>query len=239
MKIHYFARVFNEERLIPYVFRHYDDIVDNYFIWDHASTDNTKKLLLENPKVTVFDLPDSLFDDEELRIFKNTAFKQFSDCDFAIIADFDEMLYNPNLLNLLEDYKKQGVTVIRTEGYQMYADEFPNTDKQIYEVVRSGKREPLYDKSIIINPNINPNYSYGAHYINPTGPVKYSNSAEVKLLHYKVFGESFINQMIDRNERLSCKNKSLGLSVYSLNPNDRFNPRNIYEDLKNNSTIVI
>lgn len=52
MIVNYFCRVHNEERLVPYVFRHYDNIVDHYYIWDHASTDSTKELLLQNPKVT-------------------------------------------------------------------------------------------------------------------------------------------------------------------------------------------
>lgn len=238
MKIHYFAQVYNEARLVPYVFRHYDNIVDHYYIWNHASTDNTKALLLQNPKVTVFDIPASKFDDEDMRVFKNTAWKPFSNCDWVIISDFDEFLYHNDLLSLLERYKKEGVTVVKTQGYQMYSSSFPETDKQIYDVIKTGLKEPLYSKCNIINPSIDPNYSYGAHHIYPSGNVKYSEP-EIKLLHYRVFGEEFIDLMMTRNERLSEFNKSLGLAVYRLENGFPFNPRVIHDHLKNNSTFVI
>lgn len=234
MIINYFSQVRNEERLIPYVFRHYDNIVDHYYIWDHASTDRTKELLLQNPKVTVFDLPESPFDEEQLIKFKNIAFKEFKQ-DWAIIADFDEFLYHPNLKELLMWYKSNGVTIVRSEGYQMFADSFPQSDKQIYKVVSKGVRNKLYDKPIIISNEVNPNYSYGAHFINPTGNVKYSDKAEVKLLHYKVFGKEFITDMLNRNETLSDNNKRLGLSVWKDDLKYPCNPRLEYENLKQNA----
>lgn len=237
MIVNYFSQVHNEGRLIPYVFRHYDNIVDHYYIWDHASTDRTKELLLQNPKVTVFDLPESPFDEEQLIKFKNTTFKEFKQ-DWAIIADFDEFLYHEDILELLTWCKIYDITIVRSEGYQMFSDAFPKTDKQIYEVVSKGIRNKLYDKSIIISNEVNPNYSYGAHFINPSGKVKYSYET-VKLLHYKVFGKEFITDMLNRNETLSDNNKRLGLSVWKDDLKYPCNPRLEYENLKQNAYEIL
>jgi len=241
MKINYFCKVYNEERILPYVFRHYDQFVDHYFIWNHASTDKTRELLAKNPKVTIIDLSAGLFDDTENMNIKNSGWQQYAkDCDWVIICDFDEFLYHPDLLNILEKYKTEGITFPYIDGYQMFAEEFPKTDKQIYDVVKTGKKASNYCKHMIFNPSVSPNYYYGAHQAFPTGlNVKYSASAELKLLHYKIFGESFVNEMMQRNDRLSPKNKSLGQGAYSLNPGCLFNPKTEYELLKKEAVQII
>jgi len=243
MKVAYFSKVYNEERLIPYVFRYYDNIVDDYYIWDHASTDRTKELLLKNPKVTVFDLPSGSFDEEENRINKNTGWVPYAkEYDWVIIVDFDEFMYHPDLLKLLEKYKNEGITIAKTDGHQMYAESFPIDDgkSQIYELVKQGRYAFNYSKFTIINPSaVVPNYSYGSHQMTPTGNVKFSETAEVKLLHYKIFGEEFINQMMERNKRLSPRNMPEKLGWYSLDPKAPHNPRLEYEAVRDQATEVI
>lgn len=235
MRLAYVSKVFNEERILPYTLRHYDQYVERYFIWNHGSTDRTREICEANPKVTLFNLPAGPFDDSENAEIKNNAWKSHihpDNYDFVILADCDEFLYHPDLIGLLTKYKEQGILIPRIEGYQMFAEEFPNTDGQIYDVVKRGRRALNYDKYIIINPAVTPNYSYGCHFINPTGNVTYSETAEIKLLHYKIFGVEFIKKMMDRNETFCAHNKLIGAGIYSLEPGARFNPKEEYELLK-------
>ena len=46
--VHLHALCWNEERLLPYFFRHYDDIVDRYYVYNHGSTDRSVELLSES-----------------------------------------------------------------------------------------------------------------------------------------------------------------------------------------------
>lgn len=235
--IYYFSQYYNEERLIPYIFRHYDSFVDRYFIYNNRSTDKTKNLLMRNPKVTVIDT-DAIRDECLFRDFKNSVYKKHGECDWAIVVDADEFVYHSDIKILLESFKQQNITVVKTQGYQMFSESFIKSDKQIYEAMNQGCESKLYSKCCIFRPGIDINYMEGAHACNPSGYVKYSEP-EIKLLHYKVLGLSFINEMMKRNEKQSENDKRLGLSIYSLEPGHPFNPKEIYEDLKINAKPVI
>lgn len=236
MIINYIAKTYNSAKLLPYVFRHYDQFVTNYYIWDNLSTDGTKELILKNPKVTIFDLHSNTFDDYDHRNFKNNAWKDFKECDFIINADFDEFIYHPDLLNLLNDYKKEGIQIIKPEGYQMFSEQFPKSDKQIYEIIKTGIREQNYDKPIIFSPDIEPKFSFGAHFADVNANWTYS---DIKLLHYKFIGQESIIELLNRNERLSERNKLEKLSLWPDEKGHRFNPYEVYESLKLKAIEVI
>lgn len=235
--IYYFSQYRNEERLIPYIFRHYDQFVDKYFIWENNSTDNTLELLLSNPKVTVFKNKNNK-DEIVYRNFKNTCYKQYKDCKWVIVADADEFLYHENIKEKLQEYEKQAITVVKTQGFQMFNEGFVNSDRQIYEVMQNGVESKLYSKSILFRQGIDINYYEGAHYCDPQGYIKYSKQ-EIKLLHYKVFGDDFITQMLERNERKSDNDKKYGLGIYSLDEGHPFNPRKIVDNLRLNAKKVV
>lgn len=243
MKINLITKTFNEARLVPYFFRHYDQFVTNYYIWDNMSTDGTRELLSRNPKVTMFDLEDTEFDDYKHRDFKNNAWKEFKDCDWVINCDFDEFVYCHNLLDYLKSLKRNGINLIQCEGFQMFSESFPTLSdmfptSQIYEIVNKGVQDHNYDKSIIFQPSINIEYSFGAHKCYE-GLGVYHDYGGVKLLHYKVLGPDFITDILARNNRLSERNKSEGLSVWPEEKGHRFNPYEVYENLKNNAIPVI
>ena len=53
MIVHVYGLCWNEEKMLPYFFKHYDDIADQYFIFDNNSTDNSLSILKANPKVVL------------------------------------------------------------------------------------------------------------------------------------------------------------------------------------------
>ena len=66
LKIHLYCLCWNDARMLPYFFRHYDDIVERYFIFDNGSTDGSLALLDSHPRVetTHFEVPGDSFVDE-------------------------------------------------------------------------------------------------------------------------------------------------------------------------------
>ena len=51
--IHVYALCWNEEKMLPYFFKHYDNIADQYYIFDNNSTDNSLSMLRSHPKVII------------------------------------------------------------------------------------------------------------------------------------------------------------------------------------------
>lgn len=243
-RIHVHCRTRNEIRILPYFFKHYDQFVERYFIRDCGSTDGTRELCKSNPKVTLFELPDSLVEENTLSAEKNFLWKEFStpeNCDWVIPCDPDEFLYHPNFLELLTQYKNEGIIFPQVQGYQMYSDNVPTGTGQIYDEIKKGVEAENYSKYLIMHPSVYPNYSSGCHTANPTGlHVKLSEKRELKLLHYKIFGKIFVDEaLLKSNTRLSDFNRVNGLGVYSLDPNHRWNPLREYESVKANCKDVI
>lgn len=237
LKIAYISKIYNESRLVRYVFRHYDNIVSHYYIYDNDSTDNTRELILKNPKVTLYNYPGKVFDDFEAREFKNTAWNPLQDYDYIINADFDEFIYHPDLLAILELCKNNGIEIIKTKGFQMFSEVFPDTDKQIYEVIKMGVPDPNYSKPIIFSPKCYPDFSLGAHIAHNTSLKMFDS--DIKLLHYKIFGNEFINLMLERNKRLSPHNIEAGLGYYSLENGHQFNPVDIVNNIRKNAIDIL
>lgn len=196
-KIDVYTLCYNEERFIPYFLRHYGSFVRNIYVYDNFSTDRSVDILRENPKVTVNTNGWSRgkTDEQFHTNLKNSCYKG-SDADWVIVVDMDELVYHFSLEWLLREYKRAGVTLPHTFGYQMVSKRFPTTKDQIYDEIRMGVPDDLYSKPAIFNPSINIQYSAGAHYCDPLGPVKYSAQGEIKLLHYKSLGWEYL---LERN----------------------------------------
>ena len=249
MRIHLHFLAKNESRILPYFFKHYNQYnVDNnlqYFAhFNVNSTDGTLKLLQENTvPVTLIKDRNLKLDERFLIEMKNTTWMKYSNpenCDWVILVDTDEILYNEDFLGLLERYDKEGVNFPQILGYQMYNDTFPTEDKQIHELIKRGRAYHPYNKQVVLKPNIAPNYSYGCHFSSPTGPnVKTSEEIDIKLLHYKIFGEAYVKERLAVNDTLSDFNKAVGCGVYNTIPGHAFNPQVEYESIKIEAKDVI
>ena len=243
---HFLAK--NEGAILPYFFRHYNRYVCKYFAhYNIHSTDNTLEICQNNPvPVQIIEDANVKLDERFLVLMKNTTWKQYSNeqnCDWVILVDADEFLYDDDLHEKIMGYDRDGITFPSCKGYQMYPKDnegFPTEEKQITELIKTGIEYGPYDKHVLLRSNINPNYSFGCHLANAQGPiVKGTATHDLKLLHYRIFDENYIPERLAVNDTLCDFNKAAGLGVYNSIPGDGFNPAVEYELIKRTAKEVI
>jgi glycosyltransferase involved in cell wall biosynthesis len=213
MIIHAHILSWNEEKILPYTLDHYSNICSKIFIHDNMSTDGSDEIYKKYPKVTILKW-DSGNEINELNYtkIKSESYKQYSrgeDVDWVIVCDCDEFLYHENLMEKLKEYKSIGVTVPRIDGHDMVSEIFPTYDGiPLTEKVKIGSDTygPMC-KNIIFNPKLDVQYGIGGHSFGSNGTV-YSESADLKLLHYKFLGKDYVKRAyVARAKRLSEFNK--------------------------------
>lgn len=184
MKIDVFTTCYNEEIILPYFIRHYKEFATNITVYDNMSTDSSVKIMEENGGINIipFDTKGK-FEESVLMKIRNSCWKN-SNADWVIVCDTDELIYHPNIINIL---KNTHATHILASGYEMVAEELPTTDRQIYEEIKNGYFKPDYSKPCIFKPfEIHEsNFAPGSHTAKPTGNVISINNSGIKLLHYK------------------------------------------------------
>ena len=198
LTVHLYAVCWNEEKMLPYFFRHYDTLVSRYFVFDDGSTDRSVDLLNAHPKVTLSYLQvvgDSVVL-EGLKFYNNAWKQSRGQADWVIVCDVDEHLEQTNLPRYLSYCRDRDLTIIPAVGYQMVSDCFPRTTERLADVVRTGMRWTPMDKTIIFNPDAieEMNYAPGRHECLPRGRVAYADS--VRLLHYKYLGLDYLKRRL-------------------------------------------
>lgn len=197
MKIATFIMCHNEERLLPYTLRHYLSFSE-VTILENNSTDRSVEIAKEmGAKVWDIHCNDVLDDDFHVSV-KDNCWK-VSDADWVIVVDADELVYCPNIKEVLANTK---ATVIQPALYNMCSEHFPTTDGQIYDEVKMGcsgggkinliKRKEIKDM----------NYTAGCHKAYPTGNVILETSNEIKTLHYRYLGMDYI---MERNNAFGSR----------------------------------
>ena len=161
--------------MLPHFFRHYDDLVDRYFVLDNGSTDSSLAILHAHPNVSVshFDVSGDSFVDEERRISDSIWKQSKNTADWVIILDIDEFIFRPDFEKYLRRCTEAGVTAIRAIGYEMVADYFPSTDTNLTDTVTLGVRSAGHDKLCVFNPAAltETHFEPGRHRANPKGRV--------------------------------------------------------------------
>ena len=197
MIVHVYALCWNEEKMLPFFFKHYDNIADQYYIFDNDSTDDSLSMLRENPKVVIdkFEVTGNSLVLAGLDQFNHFWKKSRGKADWVIVCEVDEHIYHPNLRKYLEECTAKGITLIVPSGYEMFSEFFPNSDRPLYQTVRNGIKSYMMDKPQIFNPNAiqEINFSPGRHNASPIGNVIKPPNNEVLLLHYKVLGYDYVN----------------------------------------------
>ena len=197
MIVHVYALCWNEEKMLPFFFKHYDNIADQYFIYDNDSRDNSLSLLKRNPKVVIdkFEVTGNSLVKSAQDKFNQFWKKSRGIADWVIVCEVDEHIYHPNLIQYLEECTAKGITLIVPNGYEMFSEFFPDDDKPLCETVRNGVKSYMMDKPQIFNPNAiqEINFTPGRHNAYPTGNVVKPQENEVLLLHYKALGFDYVN----------------------------------------------
>lgn len=218
--IHYYAICWNEEKMLPFVFDYYEDIVDRFIIYDNYSNDKTLELVSKNKKAKAiqYNTEGKINDEIYLKIKNNVWKKSRGKADYVIVCDIDEILYHPELNVFLNDSFKSKYSFFGPNGYEMFSEKFPIYDGKhiITDIVKNGFSADKYSKSILFDPHriVEINYLPGAHQAFPYGIVKRYESDSLKLFHYKNMGiEYVLNRVSQYHSRLSDVNKQKGYGV--------------------------
>jgi len=195
--IHLYTICWNEERVLPFFFRHYDQWVDRYVIYDDNSTDTTLEMLHAHPRVEVRALVRSVPDSFVLsaQAIYNSCWKESRGAaDWVIITAIDEHLYHPDLAAYLMACKRSGVTAIPALGYNMISDTFPQGGQHLYELVLRGEPAVSMSKLSLFDPNrlTKTNYAVGRHSAEPKGKVRYPKEDRLLNLHFKTLGLDYV-----------------------------------------------
>jgi len=195
---HLYCLCWNEVHMLPYFFRHYDPLVDRYFIFDDGSTDGSLDLLRQHPRVTLrsFKSENDSFV-ESARLFYDTAWRESCGrADWVMLVNIDEHLHHPEGSTYFRRCRRKGYTILPAKGYEMVSDQFPKGDTPLYATVKTGIRAAQLDKLCAFNPDAITHIGYGPgrHTSAPQGRVVTPERAKLKLLHYKYLGASYVTE---------------------------------------------
>lgn len=212
-----FIIAWNEIETIHLTIKHYQKFCDQITILDNWSDDGTReKAESMGCKVQTFGVRGSLDDKEYLKV-KNRIYKR-SKAKYVIVCDSDEILYHPNIKEVLEN---ETGTIFNTIGWDVFSKEMPKDD---FLEIQTGVYSENYSKKVIFSPRIDINYSLGCHVCTPSR-TRPSNT-ELTLFHYRNIGgyERLSNRHKQYRERLSQNNKRWGLGChYSYTEEQRKN----------------
>ena len=216
MKIEVYCLANNEELLMPYFMRHYNQFA-KVILLESCSKDRTIEIAESmGAEVRSFDKPDEI-NDLWFTELKNTVWKD-STADWVMIVDADEFIYHPDIVSLLEQTE---YTALLPAFYNMYSDVFPTAEGQIYDEVKYGRRwggeANIYGKINIIKlPDItDTNYSPGCHRANLRGNVNIGVTSDIKTLHMRNLSREFtVNRVMSHARRMGEYNKKMGWGAH-------------------------
>lgn len=219
MRIEVYTTVWNEEFFIQHFIRYYATLAErvDFIVFNNGCTDGTleKASLIANGMENVSigfnnTISDGLNDKNYLHV-KENAWKG-SKADYVICCDVDELLYIDR--KNLKTWKRQGVTIAKGKGYNIYSDNLPQ--KSIFEI-NTGFQDDNFSKTVIFDPKAikRMNYSWGAHTCNPQGRLHYPNQSPA-LLHYRCIGgvDARVKRHVQYHRRMSDFNKANGLGIH-------------------------
>jgi glycosyltransferase involved in cell wall biosynthesis len=223
MKIHVYLNSYNDSKFLFYALRHYS-FANLITVWDNCSTDHTIEIIKSFPNTDIVQYyTENQFDDLIIKAMKNNWWKNSRGvADWVIVADLDEFLYHPDIINKLIELKEQGYTIIKPTWYDMVSETFPIANVDLTDIVKYGVKVLKVGKSLCFNPNLDEiHYNAGAHFCKPIGRVKIYDALEhgddIKTLHYKYLGLDYVIQRRKlMAERMSKRNKELGLGFHAF-----------------------
>lgn len=213
----------NEESLLPLFLSHYSSFATKIVVWDNHSDDASQDLVreCERAELQTYDSENQSSNDRYLDV-KNHCWKE-TQADWVIVCDIDELIYHPDLLNLLTNSTAQ---ILKCDGFNVTG---PSIDRTPRFDVWKGKHAPQYCKPAVFRASIGEiRYAYGCHTARPQFPIEPS---EIKLLHCQFLRS--VDDLIDRYRRLAARKSprdfKRGLSYHYMMTDERI--RNLYRSV--------
>jgi glycosyltransferase involved in cell wall biosynthesis len=207
MKAIAFIYARNEQEILPFTIKHYQNLCEKVVIVDNYSTDRTVKLAESmGCHVEKFGNP-NFHDDYLLTVSKNNIWKNWKGYDWAIVCDADELLYiTPQNLNF---EFKFGTTILSTLGYNMHSRTWP---KESLLEIKSGIYAKQYNKSLCFSPVRLEEIGFhpGCHWATPKGKLVYSVD-QYPVLHYKFIGTP--ERMVNRHQMNSARSSQRNIEA--------------------------
>lgn len=192
MRVDLYTICWDEAEFLPSFFRHYDHLVDRYFIYDDGSTDGTLDLLAAHSRVEIRRFPRSVGNSFVLshRAFHESVWKESRGrADWVIVTAVDEFLSMRAGLTKerLAAYARAGATMIPALGYQMISETFPERGADLCRSVTTGAFYSLMSKLSLFDPNLieATGYALGRHGASPSGRLVMAPFDELELRHYR------------------------------------------------------
>ena len=182
--------------MLGFFFRHYDELVQRYIIFDDGSNDGSVEILRTHPKVEMRRWqrdPDSFVLSEQ--DLSNHCWKESRGrADWVIVLDLDEFLFHSALLDYLSFLKSAAVTVVPALGFQMMSEIFPRPEEQLANTRVHGAPWTQMCKCSVFDPDKieEINFSPGRHRADPIGRVLAPPRDELLNLHYKYLGFDYV-----------------------------------------------
>lgn len=161
---------FNEAELIGYAIRNLRTFATRIIIHDAGSTDGTRDICKAyGVEIVPWSIGATLDDETNMKL-KNECWKG-TDADWVTVLDADEFLYFPKGANdTLETYERLHAAIIKAHGFDMYSEDFPTTEGQIYDEVKLGApADKWYSKPVLFSPKRvkEMGFGIGAHEADP------------------------------------------------------------------------
>ena len=205
----------NEAETIDLTIAHYQQYCEQITILDNYSDDGTRGIAEEMGCIVKSFGVKGVLDDKEYLKVKNECYR-LSRAKYVIVCDSDEILWHPNLKEILAN---DTATIFNTIGWDIFSNEMPQYD---YLEIQTGIFSGNYCKKIIFSPKISINYGYGCHTCSPAGRVRPSNK-NLTLFHYRNIGgyERLSKRHEQYRKRLSEHNKAFGLGCHYSFPEEQ------------------
>ena len=203
MKLRVVSVCYNEREMLPFYLRHYERYADEIVLYDDNSDDGTRTIACCCPVVTLRNWPfPSGLGDHNMMASWQTAMKDawLDGFDWIAMPDIDEILWHPEGLRAAcARADERGYEVIASSGWNMTGDGLPKDDgkRQIYELLQTGVRAPVYAKPIIVKPGTKISWNLGRHALENCSP--HVSPPMVKLLHYRYLGHDYTARRNARN----------------------------------------
>lgn len=203
MKIAIFTTCYNGLTILKPFLKYHETFCDKIVVYDNGSNDGSCELVEAHPFAELIHFDDIM----DCVSMSNNCWKPFREYDWIIYCDTDEFLYvKTGIVEFLEQKKKEGITVMKPQGWTIADDHLPIDGVDWFEQYPRGF--PFYpmDKPVIFNPHeiIERNAGDGNHKCEPTGNVKwYESTGDLKLLHFRHLSYDYFKEQSKKNyERL-------------------------------------